>query len=629
MAEIEAMEELKRKYPGKVCHPDEAFAGIRPGDRIFISTACGEPQFLVASLVDYVTTHPKAFFDAEILHVWTLGLSPYSDEKLRSNFRHNSFFIGRHTRQAVNEGGADYTPIFLSEVPALFRSRQVPVDVALVQVSPPDSRGYCSLGISLDIGLAAVEKAGLVIAQVNKHMPRVHGDTFIHVSALDHCVFHDEPLLEYRPREVDPDVAGEIGRYVARIVEDGDTVQIGYGSLPDRILASLEEKKHLGIHSELIGDGVVDLLEKGVIDNSRKSRNRGKVVASFCMGTSGTYAYLDDNPTFLFKEIDYTNNGLVIAAHEQMTAINSALIIDLTGQSTAESLGSTFYSGMGGQANFMRGAVMAPRGKNILVLQSTTRDTNLSRIVPALPEGTGVTLTRGDIHYVVTEQGIAYLHGKNIRERAMALIAIAHPKFREWLIEEARARNLIYRDQAFIPGEAGHYPAHLETYRTTTEGMSVLLRPVRISDEGIIRDFYYDLSDKTIHRRFLTIRRHLPRAELQENYLVIDYTREMVILAVTQEGEREEVAGMAQYCTGEGDLTAEISVVVRDAYQGRGLGFELLSYLVTLAKNAGMQTLTADILPDNLAVFRLLERLDLPLERHWDSGLINVVIRLK
>ncbi len=626
---INELEKLQKEYPAKFAPMDDIFCKIRPGDRIFISTGCGEPQYLVQKLVEYVKTNPKAFFDTEILHVWTLGVAPYSDEKLQENFRSNSFFISHHTREAVNEGQADYTPIFLSEVPALFRRRQISVDVALVQVSQPDSHGYCSLGISLDITRAAVENADLVIGQINPRMPRVHGDSFIHLSEFDHLLFQEEEILEYRSPEVDQEVLDKIGYYVARIVEDGDTIQVGYGSVPDRILPCLKDKRHLGIHTELLSDGMIDLVKEGVVDNSMKEKNRGKIVAAFCMGSRKAYDFIDDNPAVAFKEIDYTNSPLVIAQHEHMTAINSALEIDLSGQASAESIGSKLYSGIGGQANFMRGSVLATYGKNILAMQSTTRNDEASRIVPALKEGAGATLTRGDLYYVVTEYGIAFLHGKNIRERAMALIAIAHPRFRPWLIEEAKKRKLIYPDQTFYAGEKGQYPEHLETYRTTKQNLRILIRPVKISDEPLIKDFYYTLSDKSLYRRFMSLRRQMPRQELQKHFVVIDYTKEMVLLAVRSYLGQEIVIGMAQYCIHEDTLSAEVSIVVRDDFQSKGIGFELFSYLVTVAKNEGLHTFTADILPDNTAVFRLMEKLGLEYERKWDSGMVHIVIYLK
>jgi acyl-CoA hydrolase len=351
--------EMAKLYPEKFVSEESVFGNIHPGNRIFIGTGCGEPQYLVGALITYVRSHPKAFFDAELLQVWTLGVVPYADEKFKDTFRHNSFFIGNNTREAVNRGAADYTPLFLSQVPALFHSKAVPVDVALIQTSLPDDHGYMSLGISVDIVKAATENAALVIAQVNSRMPRVHGETFIHIRNVNFIVPRDEPLLEFEA-SVSDDIAQRIGTYVARIVQDGDTIQVGYGSIPNAILGHLLNKKHLGVHTELLTDGIVALMKQGVIDNSRKELNRGKTVAAFCMGKRDTYEYLHDNPSVEFRPVNYTNNPTVLARQKNMTAINSALEIDLTGQATAESIGKTFYSGIGGQADFMRGAILSP-----------------------------------------------------------------------------------------------------------------------------------------------------------------------------------------------------------------------------------------------------------------------------
>ena len=319
------LEKFREKYPDKFTSEDKVFSRIHRGDRIFIGTGCGEPQYLVRALINYVSSHPKAVLDAEVFHVWTLGVAPYADEKFQDNFRHNSFFIGKNTRDPVNEGLADYTPVALSAVPDLFRRGVVPVDVALIQVSPPDKNGYMSLGISVDITKAAVESASIVIAQVNPRMPRVHGETFIHIEKMDYLIEKDEPLLEYGSTLSD-DIAQRIGKYVARIVEDGDTIQAGYGSIPNAILANLKGKRHLGVHTELLSDGMVELIRAGVIDNSRKSLNRGKTVASFCMGKSTTYEFIHDNPGMEFRPVDYTNNLLVISRQRGMVAINSCQI---------------------------------------------------------------------------------------------------------------------------------------------------------------------------------------------------------------------------------------------------------------------------------------------------------------
>ena len=609
----DAFADIRERYQEKFLPEDRIFPHIHRGDHIFIGSGCGEPQYLLRALIRYVRAHPKAFLDTELLQVWTLGLAPYTDEKLKDNFRYNSFFVGPNTREAINTGLADYSPIFLSKIPDLLRRRIIPVDVALVQCSPPDAHGYMSLGVSVDTVKAAVESASMVIVQGNREMPRVHGDGFVHIDDVDFVIPHDEPLLEYRD-DPESETAERIGSYVSRLIQDGDTIQVGYGSIPNAITRNLLEKNNLGVHTELLGEGIVELIRKGIINNSRKSINRGKTIASFCMGTRETYQFIHDNPAVEFRTVDYTNNPLIIAQHEHMVAINSALEIDLTGQATAESLGSVFYSGIGGQADFMRGAVLAENGKTILALPSTAKNGTASRIVPFLRRGAGVTLNRGDIHYVVTEYGIAYLHGKNIRERAMELIAIAHPKFREELIRDARECNLIYRDQAFIAGVAGEYPEELETFRTTKTGIEIRLRPVKIKDEPLLKDFFYALSDKTMERRFFSMRRDVPHDVLQK-FVVIDYTREMVILATVKEGDRGIIAGMGQYIHNEKNRTAEIAVLVRDDYQGRGIGFELVAYLTQLARKKGLTGFTGEVLFENKPMLKVFEKMGYRIEK--------------
>lgn len=616
------LNDFKQQYPEKFATDARIFGHINRGDRLFVGTGCGQPQHLLHALVNFVEANPKAFFDVEIFHI-PLGPVPYLDERFKANFRHNSIFVGDSTRRAINHGLADYTPVFLSQVPDLFERELIPLDVALIQTSLPDEDGCLSLGISVDIVKAAVEKASLVIAQVNAHMPRVPGDTFIHISEVDFIVHHDEPLLEYQT-EVDPDVAERIGGYIAGLVQDGDTLQIGYGSLPDAVLPSLRDKKQLGVHTELLTDGIVTLMETGVIDNSQKFINPGRTVAALCIGSRETYAYLHENPAIEFRTADYTNNPLVIAAYNNMIAINSALEIDLTGQATAESLGKTFYSGIGGQADFMRGAALAQGGKAILVLPSTAENGSISRITPLLKEGVGVTLNRGDVQYVVTEYGIAYLHGKSIRERAMELIGIAHPKFRPWLIEEARRLDLIYQDQAFIVGQKGSYPENLETRRVTHTGLELFLRPVKISDEPLLKGFFYSLSDESLYYRFMSMRKDIPHERLQE-FVVIDYTTEMLILTIRKEDEKETVIGVGQYFINEVDRTAEVSLAVRDNYQGQGVGKVLMDYLTTLIRDKGLAGVTASVLPDNFPMLRLLE--ETPGRRqHTHNGTYDMTI---
>ncbi len=636
-------DEIRKNWPCKFRDQERfIFQEIRPGNRIFVGTGCGEPQYLVRSLLNFVHDQPKAFLDAELMNIVTLGVAPYTDEKFRDNFRLNSFFIGDSSRNAINEATADYTPIFLSNLPDLIRSERIPLDVALIQTTLPDIDGNMNLGISVDIVKTAVEKAKIVIAQPNSYMPCVAGDGWICMDDVDYLVPKDEPLLEYI-EDVPGETAQKIGKYVARIVEDGSTIQVGYGSIPNAIVSGLSGKEHLGVHTELLSDGMAELIQKGVVDNTQKSINPGKTIATFCMGRRSTYDFLRSNDGILFRTIDYTNNPLVIAKNRKMIAINSALEVDLTGQATAESLGHNFYSGIGGQADFMRGAVLSPGGKTILALPSTAQNYFqdvvpgagwgsaevtpkgglVSRIVPFLKEGAGVTLTRGDIHYVVTEYGIAYLHGKSIRERAMDLIAIAHPVFRLWLIEEAKRLHLIYPDQAFIPGSKGEYPLDLETWWSTRTGLRILLRPAKISDEPLLKDFFYSLSDESMYQRFISARRDIPHEVLQK-LVAVDYFKRMVLIAVMEEDDKESICGLGQYEINSDMFTADVALVVRDSCQNKGVAAELLSYLVYLAKKQGLLGFTAEVLAGNDPVFRLFNKMGFAVSKRTESGVYEM-----
>ena len=630
-------EKIQSRWPSKFCDQERyVFQNIRPGDRIFVGTGCGEPQYLVSSLLRFVQRQPKSFMDAELINIVTLGVAAYTDEKFKDNFRLNSFFIGDNTRNAINKCNADYTPVFLSQLPGLILSERIPIDVALIQTTHPDEDGIMNLGISVDIVRAAIDKARIVIAQPNSFMPAVDGDGWIDMNDVDYIIARDEPLLEYI-EDAPGDIAQKIGRYVATIVEDGSTIQVGYGSIPNAVVSSLQGKKHLGVHTELLNDGIASLIEKGAVDNSQKSINPGKSIATFCMGRRRTFDFLRDNRGIEFRTIDYTNSPLIIAKNSRMTAINSALQVDLTGQVSAESLGHTFYSGVGGQSDFMRGAALATGGKSIVALPSTARKAGndksgrgpvVSRIVPYLSEGGAVTLTRGDIHYVVTEYGIAYLHGKSIRERAMDLITIAHPDFRLWLIEEARRLHLIYPDQAFIPGIKGEYPENLETMKTTGKGLKLLLRPVKISDEPMLKDFFYSLSDESMYQRFISARRDIPH-ELLQKFAVVDYFHKMILVAVIQDKGKDIICGLGQYGLNSDSYTADVALVVRDDCQNKGVAGELLSYLTYLAKRQGILGFTAEVLAGNDPVFRLFKRMGFIVSKKNAEGVYEMLAMFK
>ncbi len=428
-------------YKSRVMSAAEAISDIQAGERIFVGSNAAQPQALVDALTES-TTNPG---HNEIVHIMTLGAAPSVDARFRDKFRHNAFFIGANVRDAVNDCRADYTPIFLSEIPALFRNGQLPLGCALVMVSPPDAHGYCSLGVSVDVVKAAVDSARSIIVEVNQQMPRTLGDSFIHVSQVDAFVETDRPLVELTP-PVQTDATRRIGRHIAELIEDGSTLQMGIGAIPDAVLECLTGKRDLGVHTEMFSDGLLKLVEGGVITGKRKSLRAGKIVTTFCMGTRKLYDFVDNNPACSFLPTEYVNDPFVIARNDNMVAINAGIEVDLTGQVCADSIGERFYSGIGGQVDFMRGAARSKGGKPIMALPSTATPRNgamMSRIVNTLKPGAGVVTSRGDVHYVVTEYGVAYLHGKSIRERAISLIQIAHPDFRPELLEHARERRLI------------------------------------------------------------------------------------------------------------------------------------------------------------------------------------------
>lgn len=425
-------------YHEKIVSAEEAVKVIRSGDRVWIHPGCAQPGVLVKALVDRY----EELEDVEIVHLLTLGEADYVKPEMRGHFRHNALFTGKNVREAINNGRADFTPIFLSEIPGLFKKGDMPIDVALIHVSPPDEHGFCSFGVGVECTMAAAKTANIVIAQMNPNMPRVLGDNFIHISKIKYCVKADTPILELRRLRMS-DLHREIGRHVAELIPDGATLQMGIGGIPDAVLYYLKSKKDLGIHTEMFSDGIIELTEAGIINNERKTLHPGKIVASFVLGSRYLYDFIDNNPIVEFHPSDYVNDPFIISRNESMIAINSAIEIDLTGQICADSIGYNIYSGIGGQVDFIRGAARSNGGKPIIALPSTAKDDKISRIVPMLREGAGVTTSRGDVHYVVTEYGIAYLHGKSIRERAKSLINIAHPKFREDLLRSATERKLI------------------------------------------------------------------------------------------------------------------------------------------------------------------------------------------
>ncbi len=415
-------------YAKKIRTADEALRCVTSGMRVYIQPGCAEPELLVEALMKR-GPHVE---DVEIVHMLTMGTAPYVAPEMAGHFRHNAMFIGGNVRDAINDGRADYTPIYLSEIEDLFVSGAMPLDVALVQVSPPDAHGYCSLGVGVDTTLTAVKQARFVVAHVNDQMPRTYGDSYVHINDLNAIVEESRPLCPMKkPKVTELHVA--IARNVATLIEDGSVLQTGIGGIPDAVLPMLTDRKDLAVHSELVSDGVIPLVEAGIITGERKNFKPRKIIVGFILGTKRIFDFVDNNPIFEFHPTAYVNDPGLIARNDRMVAINSALEVDLTGQICSDSIGNQFYSGIGGQVDFLRGASRSKGGKPIIAISSTAKSGTISRIVPMLSPGAGVVTSRGLVRYVVTEFGVAYLHGKSIRERAKALIEIAHPKFREEL----------------------------------------------------------------------------------------------------------------------------------------------------------------------------------------------------
>ena len=424
-------------YKAKLTTAEKAVEIIQSGHRIYYGGNAATPFPLIAAL-----TARKDLRNVQLSHVLLIGKDPIGNPEMEGRFRHNSLFVGPADRPAINEGRADYVPVFLFQIPRLFRDGLIPLDAAIVQVSPPDEHGFCSFGVETLATKGACDCAKIVIAQVNEHMPRVLGDSFIHVSQVTHFIEHSTPLPELPRREV-TDVERQIARHIAPLIPDGATLQLGIGGVPDAVLKEIEGKKDLGIHTEMVSDGVMEAIEKGIITGRKKSIHRGKAVLTFAFGSQRLYQYLHNNPLFEAHPVDHVNDPFVISQIDNMVGINSAIEIDLTGQVCSDSIGPRIYSGFGGQVDFIRGCAQSKGGKPIIALSSCAQGGETSRIQPFLKLGAGVVTTRADVHYVVTEYGIAHLHGRNLRERAEALIKIAHPKFQDELVKAAKERKLL------------------------------------------------------------------------------------------------------------------------------------------------------------------------------------------
>jgi acyl-CoA hydrolase/GNAT superfamily N-acetyltransferase len=592
----------KEKYSDMIATPEKAVARLRPGQRIFIGTTCAQPVALVNAMV----ARSRDLADTEIVHLLSQGDAPYASRELSQCFRVNSFFISDGVRGIIQEGFGDYTPIFLSDIPRLITSGRLPLDVALIQVTPPDERGMCSLGISVDIVKSAAENASMVIAEVNPYMPRTLGDSMIHARDLDVLVPVERPLIEVQPQPT-TEVTQRIGELIAALVEDQSTVEFGIGGIPQAVVPYLKNKKDLGIHTEMFSDSIIDLIESGAVTGARKATDRGKVVASFCMGTRRLYDYIDNNPVFAFRPTEYVNDPLVISQQYKQVAINVALEVDLTGQVCSDSLGTKFYSGIGGQVDFNRGAARSHGGKAIIAVQSTAVKGTVSRIVSRLSPGAGVVTTRGDVHYVVSEYGVAYLHGKSVQERAIALIAIAHPNFRAQLLREAIEAKYLRPDMAEFEGMLLVDPPTFRTTHLLSDGTQIMFRSIRPTDEPRMRELFYSLSQETIYYRFMSRVKWVQRRQIQ-NFVFIDHRTDMAIVGTIPEAHGEEIVCIGRYYLDPKTNRAEVAFVVHDQWQKRGIATFLLNHMINIAKRNGISGFTAEVLRANRPMQRVFEK---------------------
>lgn len=580
--------------PAKVVTARQAVSRIKNGNRIFIGSGCGEPQHLIHAMAA-----DKRLQDVMIFQMLAFTLGQYlQDNHFLKRFSVKLFFVTIPMRQEAFEGKIDYIPVYISEIPQLFGSRQICLDVALIQISPPDQFGMSSLGVSVDVVKEAVRNATTVIAQVNPKMPRTHGAGFIHLNEIDYLVPYEEELLEHIPEVAEEDTARRIARHVSELIDDGSTLQVGYGQMPYAILKYINGKNDLGIHTHMMTDNFIRLFEKGMVTNKRKSVLTDRAVAAFCMGTRKIYDYIDDNATFYFGTADFVHNPSIIGQNDNFISITSALEVDLTGQVCSDSVGRQFFSGTGDQSNFIRGAALSKGGLSIIAMPSTARGGTVSRVVTNLSAGAGLATLRADVNYVVTEYGIAQLKGKSIQQRVIELAQIAHPDFRASLIEEAKHNHYIFTDQLPPPAEDLMF---IEAYKSQSElknGQIMSVRPLLPSDEIAYRNFYYSLERETVYLRFFYPISIFSHKMAQEHWANLDYRKSISLIGLIRIKGNTEIVAVATYAAiDEGG--AEVSFVVHEDYQGMGVGTYLLQELEKVAIKNGYRRFEAYLLAAN------------------------------
>jgi acyl-CoA hydrolase/RimJ/RimL family protein N-acetyltransferase len=600
----------------------EAIGMIRRGQRVFTGSSCGEPQALVRELA----ARSPGFSDLEIvrlLSLETIPLTMMADESACQTLNLRTFYLGSAKPRALSRNKRFLTPMNLSAVPRLFMTRQLPLHAALIQVSEPDDFGWMSLGVSVDVTLAAARSADLVIAQVNPRMPRVMGRSFIHVEDVDVIVEHEEDLLTVDSPPEAPS-ADLIARHAAKLIEDGSTLQISLGATPQALLAGLADKSDLGVHTQFLSDGIMGLVAKGVITNRRKGFNEGKLVASGAIGSRDLYEFLHDNPGIEFQPSDVVNDPGVIARHNRMVAINMAMAVDLTGQVCVDALPYNLFSGVNGIMDFVRGADQAPGGKNILMLFSTTMDGRSSRIVPSISD-MPVVVPRGDVQYVVTEYGVVNLFGKSLQERAIALISVAHPDFRDELFHEARERGLLGQERTLADSIRSVYPLKIEE-ALEIGGHRILFRPARPTDERSIQEHFYNMDRRDVVRRFMHEKTAFFREDVAGVFQV-DYIHDMAIVAVIGDPGFERVIAVGGYFLEPATNTAEVAYSVDREWQGHGISHIIQQKLLETAREHGITGFRAYTDPANRAMMRLFKKLPYRVSTAYEGDMVVLEAR--
>lgn len=606
---------------------EQALKSLRSGSTVFIGSGCGQPRLLFDALM----RRSPHLSDIEILHGITLGVVGSTDPSFAERFRHNAFFVSEGVTSAVSEGRADYTPIRSFRIPSLFSSGRIPVDAAFIQVSPPDEAGYCSLGVSVGITRAAAENASYVVAEVNPQMPRTFGNSLIHVKDIDAFVAVDHPLIEVPPPASLNEVTRQIAHNCVRLIEDGATLRLGANAIAWAVARQLIEARRadLGIHSDYMTEGIMEMMLAGVANNSRKRESTGRSVACRCIGTRRLYDFVHNNPQVELHTTAEVCDPDAIARHERMVAIVRGFQVDLMGQVSDGIGGGRFHGGFGGRADFIRGAARAARGKPIIVMPSTTRDGEESTIKMFLDPGSEVVALGADIHYVVTEWGTAFLHGRSIRERAVALIHIAHPKFRKHLMDEAKRHRFVYQDQLLSQGQAPMYPEHLEATVDFGPDLQVFFRPVFASDERKVQSFIYRLGDRSIRYRFhgeVRVMNH----SLVQGFVNVDYTDTMTMIGLKVDGDPEkgEVVAMGQYLRYPHSNIAEVAFITLDDYQNRGIGTWLLQALARYARQCSIEGFFAEILRDNHQMIRVFQKSGFSMRGSVEHDVYTIVLDL-